>query len=108
MTDLGLAEAGCPVFDDESCDPLISFCLVGLGEDDTVIRYGRIRDPALVSVQDPFITVLDGRRLDGGGIAAGIGLDGGQASDLLARHEIGDEFLFLLFGSSDKQGHDLQ
>jgi len=58
MADLGRAVSGCSVFDNESGDPFCSFALVRLGEDDAVIRCGRIRDPGLVSVQYPFIAVL--------------------------------------------------
>ena len=69
------------------------------GED---VALRAVADVALLAVQDPrAVRLLDGARLDLVGVRAGVRLGQGEAGELSARAEVGQEALLLLIGAEE-------
>ena len=90
--------------DDEAGDPLVLLLQVDAGEDQGDIRVGAVGDEDLVAVEDVVVAVAAGRGAYPGRIAAGARLGEGEAAELPARGQGGEEFLLLLLGAELQQG----
>jgi len=70
--------------------------LPGAGDHDGYVAGNPVRDPALGSVEDPVVTILDGYALHPAGIASRVGLGQAPGPDPFAGGEFGEVFPFLL------------
>src|SRR5687767_8237777 len=81
LLDLSDVEAGSALLDHEELLPLTPERLVDGGVDDDHLGPGRVRAIDLRPVEDPFVAITHGRRLDVADIGAGLGFGDSESTE---------------------------
>ena len=90
------------------CEPFSTPRLGDPREDGEERREAAVRDPLLRPVQDVLVgrRVVDGRRLQRGGVGARLGLGQAERADDLPGREVGEPLLLLLVGPEEEERLD--
>src|SRR5262249_39376824 len=98
------SEAARAFFHDERGDAFFSFSGFGVYVNDRRVGGAAVSDPGFRSVDDVFVTPLDGFGLQSSGVGTGLGLGESIATNFFAAREGQQEFLLLLVRAATVNG----